>query len=64
MKTFIRACEIWVPSRERTMLEFHRGLYNGQQSFQLASEKLCFDYDEGLPGKAWAARHAIILKDL
>jgi len=64
MKTFIRACEIWVPSRDRTMLEFHRGLYPGLESFRLASEKLCFGFDEGLPGKAWATRHAIILKDL
>jgi hypothetical protein len=25
---------------------------------------MCFGYDEGLPGKAWAARHPIVLKDL
>ena len=25
---------------------------------------MCFGYDEGLPGKAWAARHPILLKDL
>ncbi len=25
---------------------------------------MCFGYDEGLPGKAWASRHPIILNDL
>ena len=64
MKTFIRACEIWVPSRDRAMLEFHRGMYGDLARFRHASERMCFGYDEGLPGKAWAARHPIILKDL
>jgi hypothetical protein len=64
MKTFIRVCEIWVPSKYRTELEFHSGLYGALQQFRHASERMCFGYDEGLPGKAWAARHPIILKDL
>ena len=64
MQTFIRASEIWVPSRDRSMLEFHRGMYGDLARFRHASERMCFGYDEGLPGKAWAARHPIILKDL
>ena len=64
MKTFIQVSEIWVPSKDRTMLEFHGGLYGPHAGFRAASEGLCFGFDEGLPGKAWAARHPIILKDL
>lgn len=64
MKTFIRVCEIWVPSRDRTLLEFQGGLYGPLKRFRLASERMCFGYDEGLPGKAWSARHPVILKDL
>jgi hypothetical protein len=68
MKTFIRACEIWVPSKYRTELEFHSGLYGEPgsklQQFRAASERMCFGYDEGLPGRAWAARAPIVLKDL
>jgi hypothetical protein len=64
MKTFVRVCEVWVPSKFRTELEFHSGLYGAAQQFRAASERMCFGYDEGLPGKAWAARHPIVLKDL
>jgi hypothetical protein len=64
MNTFVRVCEIWVPSKYRTELEFHSGLYGELQQFRVASERMCFGYDEGLPGKAWAERHPIVLKDL
>lgn len=64
MKTFIRVCEIWVPTKDRTLLEFKDGLYGPHKHFRAGSEAMCFGYDEGLPGKAWAARHPIILKDL
>jgi hypothetical protein len=64
MKTFIQASEIWVPSKDRTVLEFQGGLYGPHKQLRVASERMCFGYDEGLPGKAWAARHPIILKDL
>lgn len=64
MKTFIQVSEIWVPSKNRSMLEFQGGLYGPHKQFRMASEGMCFGYDEGLPGKAWAARHPIILKDL
>lgn len=64
MKTFIQIGEVWVPSKDRTLLEYHSDTYGPHQQFRLASEPLCFGYDEGLPGKAWAARHPIILRDL
>lgn len=63
MKTFIQVSEIWVPSRNRTVLEFQGGLYGPYKQLRMASERMCFGYDEGLPGKAWAARHPILLKD-
>lgn len=64
MNTFIQICEIWAPSGNRSILEFQGGLYGPHTAFRMASERMCFGYDEGLPGKAWAARHPIILKDL
>jgi hypothetical protein len=62
MKTFIKVTEIWIPDRERTQLEFGSGLYGALTDFKAASEQQRFAYDEGLPGKAWAAGHPIVLK--
>lgn len=64
MKTFIQVTEVWTPSQDRSILEFHAGLFGPHKAFRAASERMCFGYDEGLPGRAWAARHPIILKDL
>lgn len=64
MQTFIRVTEIWLPSRDRSRLEFGDGLYGPLGEFRDVSERTAFACDEGLPGKAWAARHPIILKDL
>lgn len=61
MKTFIKVIEIWIPDKERTQLEFGSGLYGGLIEFKNASERQHFAYDEGLPGKAWAAGHPIVL---
>ena len=62
MKTFIRACEVWVPSTDRTMLEFGGGLYGTATRLAAASRTLCFGRGEGLPGQAWEQGHPIILK--
>ncbi len=64
MQSFIRVVEIWVPSRDGSLLEFQDGLYGALENFRLVSEKSCFGFDEGLPGKAWAKRHPVILRDL
>jgi hypothetical protein len=64
MQTFIRVTEIWLPNRDRSRLEFGDGLYGPLGDFRAVSERTSFAFDEGLPGKAWAARHPIILKDL
>jgi hypothetical protein len=42
-------------------LEFSAGLYGDLHEFRVASEKESFAYDEGLPGKAWAAGHPVVL---
>ena len=61
MKTFIKVIEIWIPDRERTRLVFGSGLYGALDDFKIASENQNFTYDEGLPGKAWAKGHPIVL---
>lgn len=61
MKTFIKVIEIWIPDKERTQLEFGSGLYGSLTDFKNVSEKQRFAYDEGLPGKAWAAGHPLVL---
>ena len=64
MKTFIRVVELWVPDRSRTRLEFGGSLSSSDfDEFNALSEGTLFAYDEGLPGKAWAAGHPIILTD-
>lgn len=65
MKTFIRVVELWVPDRTRTRLEFGGSLCSAEFSeFRALSENTLFAYDEGLPGKAWAAGHPIVLTKL
>ncbi|MDI1291264.1 MAG: GAF domain-containing protein [Methylobacter sp.] len=61
MNTFIKVTEIWLPTKDRTRLEFGAGLYGALTEFRVASEKESFAYDEGLPGKAWAAGHPVVL---
>lgn len=61
MKTFIKVTEIWIPDKDRTQLEFSAGLYGALTDFKAASEQQSFAYDEGLPGKAWAAGHPLVL---
>lgn len=64
MKPFIKACEIWAPSHQGLELEFVSGHYGELNNFRSVSEGKTFGYDHGLPGKAWAQRHPIVLNDL
>jgi hypothetical protein len=65
MKSFIRVVELWVPDRTRTRLEFGGSLCSAEFSeFRALSENTLFAYDEGLPGKAWAAGHPIVMTKL
>lgn len=61
MKTFIKVTEIWVPDKARTQLEFGSGLYGDLTEFKADSAEQKFAYNEGLPGKAWAEGHPIVL---
>ncbi len=63
-RSFMRATEIWMPSADGRHLEFSNGLYGPLSDFERVSRQTRFGFDEGLPGKAWAAGHPIVLKDL
>jgi hypothetical protein len=64
MKSFIRAIELWTPDEAGQSLEYAGGAYNDDLAeFREISELALFAYDDGLPGKAWAAGHPIILTD-
>ena len=63
MTSFIRALEVWVPSNDRSMLEFGGGHYGAATRFAAISRELCFGRGEGLPGQAWEAGHPIVLKE-
>jgi hypothetical protein len=63
-KTFIQVAEIWIPSRNRQQLEWSSGMYGPHTDFRDATETMTFQFDEGLPGKAWAQRHPVLFTDL
>ena len=64
MPSFIRAVELWTPDQAGTSLEFAGGVYDDDlEEFREISELALFAHGEGLPGKAWAAGHPIILTD-
>ena len=62
MKTFIRVVEAWMPSADRSLLEFGGGMYGAATRFEAASRDMCFGYGEGLPGQAWEQRRPVMLK--
>src|SRR5262249_54483930 len=61
-RSFIRVVEIWHPTPDGKQLQFLDGYYGPLDEFRAASETMRFGFDEGLPGKAWASGHPIILK--
>ena len=63
MKTFIRVVEAWVPSSDRSMLEYGGGMYGPATRFAEVSQSMCFGFGEGLPGQAWQQRRPIVLKN-
>jgi hypothetical protein len=64
MRSFIRAVELWTPDEAGASLEYAGGIYNDDlEEFREISELALFARGEGLPGKAWAAGHPIILTD-
>lgn len=61
MNTFIKVIEIWAPNQDRTQLVLGSGMYGALCDFKHASEYQHFAFNEGLPGKAWAAGHPVVL---
>jgi hypothetical protein len=62
-KGFFRAIEIWTPMADGKTLELVSGLYDDMPYFEAISRGMTLGRDEGLPGKAWAAGHPIVLKN-
>ena len=62
VRSFIRVVEVWVPSNDRSTLEFGAGLYGNAQRFSAFSRPMCFGYGEGLPGEAWQRGRPVVLK--
>jgi hypothetical protein len=60
----VRVVEVWVPSADRTHLELRDGVYGALSSLQAMSATTRLAMDEDLPGRAWAARHPIVVKKL
>jgi len=64
MNTFIKVIEIWTPTADRRKLQLVDGLFNGNDKFEGVTRRKCFEYDEGLPGKAWSTAFPQIITDL
>ncbi len=60
-RTFIKATEFWLPSSDRTLLEFGGGLYAPGARMAGISREMCFGRGEGLPGRAWDSGAPVVL---
>jgi hypothetical protein len=63
MNSFVRIAEIWVPTMDRRQLQLGDGIYGALGELRAISERTRFGHGEGLPGRAWAAGHPIVLAD-
>lgn len=61
---FVRVVEVWVPSADRMYLELRDGLYGPLRDLRAASAATRLALDEDLAGRAWAARHPVVVKRL
>ena len=64
MSTFIKVIEIWTPTPDRRGLELADAIYGEFDELKRVSEQHVFQFDEGLPGKAWATATPQIITDL
>jgi DNA-binding response OmpR family regulator len=64
VRPFIKVTEVWVPNEEGTHLSRGEGLYGPHDDFNQVSAPMRFARGEGLPGRAWAERQPIVLKEL
>ncbi len=62
MNTLIKAVEVWLPTPDRSLLEFGGGLFGRATGFGASSRAMCFGRGEGLPGRAWFDGRPIVLK--
>ena len=49
MNTLIKAVEVWLPTPDRSLLEFGGGLFGAATGFGASSRTMCFGRGEGLP---------------
>ena len=59
-RPFIEVTEVWVPQGDRLVLS--QATYGDLAEFASVSERESFARGEGLPGKAWADRKPVVLK--
>lgn len=64
MSSFIKVIEIWTPVPGKPVLKLADGFYGRYVEFKRISEQYTFNYDEGLPGKAWSNACPQIITDL
>lgn len=61
MKTFIQATEYWLPSRDRSSLEYGGGLYPPGSRLGEISPDMRFQRGQGVPGRAWETAAPVVL---
>jgi hypothetical protein len=59
--TFIKAAEVWLPSADGSLLEFHAGAFGSARRMAAVSRNMCFGRGEGLPGLAWDEGKPVLL---
>lgn len=64
MNAFIRVIEYWVPTADKSLLEFGGAMFGNANRFAAATRSLCFGKGEGLPGQAWEQGRPIVLRQL
>ena len=64
MKTFIRMAEVWTPTDDDSMLVLSSGLFPDAPAFEAITRQMVFLKGEGLPGRAWAKGHPLMMREL
>lgn len=61
-KSLVQAVELWFPQGDA--LAFGAGAYRGNDRLAYHSERMRFEYGEGLPGTVWAGGRAVLWTEL
>lgn len=64
MNTFIRIAEVWTPTDDGASLELSSGLFPDAPAFEAITRQMIFARGEGLPGRAWAEDHPLMMREL